>query len=78
MKAKLITGDQYLNAVCDALGFGAMPVCRIIVDATVGEGVMVYVELFGSEELLHIALPSGDGLEVEIVPRDSAWRGPAE
>jgi hypothetical protein len=64
--ANIITGDKYGEQLCEALGIDTSKgkVARIVIDVRPDEPVRVYVELFGTDKLLDVQLPTSD---VEIV-----------
>ena len=63
------TGQQWIMAMMKALGIDAevTPVRRIVIDAKVGEPVMMYVECFASTKVLDVELPDPTNVQVKIV-----------
>lgn len=61
-----ILANDYGTAVCKALGVEPKNVRRVVVDATAGEALRVYIDYFGGPELLDIQLPTSE-VEVKVI-----------
>jgi len=65
-----IKADLFLQALCDA---GIIQredaVRRVVIDATIGHAIVVYVECFGDDRLLNVATTL-DGVEIKGVPAE--------
>jgi len=56
--------DDYGTAICEALNIDPNKVRRVVIDATAGELLRVYIEYYGGPELVTIKLPA---TEIEVV-----------
>jgi hypothetical protein len=69
----IITGDTLWRALVAAGVFreeeGDERVRRFVIDAETGHPVIIYVERWGDERLLHVA-PTLNGVEIRGVPAD--------
>lgn len=63
---KLALADEFVQVWASALGVDPSETRRVVIDASVGAVVKVYVEKYGTEAVLQIAPPSGD-LDVTVV-----------
>ncbi|MFA5054058.1 MAG: hypothetical protein WC565_08360 [Parcubacteria group bacterium] len=67
---KIIDGEQFVKALAAA---GVIPdeymVRRVIIDCTVGEVVKIYIEEFGTEEMLHLIAPELKEAQVTTISR---------
>jgi len=55
----VISGNQFIKGLCE-LGICNELTRRVVIDATVGEVIMVYVEQYGSKDLLQVGLTASD------------------
>jgi len=71
--SNIITGNEYGMKLCEALGIDPIKtkVKRIVLDVQANEPVRVYVELFGTNGLLDIQLPTSG---IEVVMTDGTQR----
>ena len=70
---RIIDGEQFVKALAAA---GVIPseymVRRVIIDCTVGEVMKIYIEEFGTEEMLHLIVPELKDAQVTIVSKGKA------
>ncbi len=68
--ASIVKGDTYGEEICKALGIDMSKgkVRRIVIDVRVSEAVRVYLEMFGTDELVNVKLPTTD---IEIMTSKS-------
>ena len=59
----IITGNALLKALHEA-GIIPAETHRIVIDATVNEAVIIYVEQFGTEELVKLIAPNIEGAKI--------------
>ena len=69
MAIPLIKGFPLIERVSDVLGLDSNMVSRVVIDAKYDDPVMVYVEVFGSEEMIELILPDIQKADVKIVSR---------
>ena len=60
-----IHSHEYGMAVCKALGIDHRNVRRVVVDAQADKALRVYVDFYGTKEMLNVALPTLD-IEIKI------------
>jgi len=66
-----VLGDTLATLLLPKLGISPDMVSRVILDMQVSEPVRVYVEMYGSKDLLSINWPAFDGAEViTLKPRE--------
>jgi len=67
MARQIVRAEEYAIKVCEALGVDHTRVRRVVIDAKAGEALQIYVQFFGSSEILDIDLPFTPENPVEIV-----------
>lgn len=65
--AKFILADDFVIKWATALGIDADRVRRVVIDAEAGNAIMVYVEQYGTDELLHLDVPNPTSMDIKIV-----------
>lgn len=63
----ILSADRWIQQIVAALGFDPNECRRIVIDATAGKVVTIYVEKYGSEALLDLAPPDVAGLNISVV-----------
>lgn len=68
-KENIALANDFGKQICEALGIDTKKtrVRRVVLDAEVDEPIKVYIELFGTERLLDLKLPTS---AVEVVMSD--------
>ncbi len=63
--ASIVNGNTYGEEICKALGIDMSKgkVCRVVIDVRVDEAVRIYLEMFGTDELVNVKLPT-TGIEI--------------
>jgi hypothetical protein len=60
---RIVTGNALLKALHEA-GIIPAETHRVVIDATANEAVIIYVEQFGTEELVNLIAPNIEGAQV--------------
>lgn len=67
MAKSMLKTRKYQEELCKALNLNSSDVRRIIIDVNTDSLVVVYVEMYGTTQLLNIKLP--DEFDVEILKK---------
>jgi len=67
MTTKPISGQEWITHVVKCLGLEHLRVRRVVIDAAYDSAVEVYVECFGSEELLDVEPPEAGTVSVRVI-----------
>ncbi len=68
---RLIAGKKFLQALADAGIIRTEDhIRRVIIDAAVDTAVSIYVERYGDERLLSVAIGKHGGYVIKYVPRE--------
>jgi hypothetical protein len=69
--SKIVPGNNFIDMAAQALGIEARLVRRIVVDAQIGDVLIVHVELYGDEDMLNVA-QTLEGVKITRVAREAS------
>jgi len=67
MTTRIAMADEYISGLCEQLGEDPSTIHRIVIDATAGDVIRLYIERYTGEGRLVLTLPHNDAMKISIL-----------